>query len=92
MQTLVTGRIVNNSGQLTISAELVNGRDSTAMWRGSYTPSAANVMDVEHIREGVELHVRETAIELVLQTDGSRHGELILDAIRAEGFAARPER
>src|SRR6188472_298683 len=52
----------------------------------------ANVMDVEHIREGVELHVRETAIELVLQTDGSRHGELILDAIRAEGFAARPER
>ena len=36
--------------------------------------------------------MRETAIELVLQTDGSRHGELILDAIRAEGFAARPER
>ena len=52
----------------------------------------ANVVDVEHIREGVELHVRETAIELVLQTDGTRHGELILDAIRAEGFAARPER
>jgi threonine dehydratase len=52
----------------------------------------ANVVDVEHIREGVELHVRETAIELVLQTDGPRHGELILDAIRAEGFAARPER
>jgi threonine dehydratase len=52
----------------------------------------ANVVDVEHIREGVELHVRETAIELVLQTDGARHGELILDAIRAEGFAARPER
>jgi threonine dehydratase len=52
----------------------------------------ANVVDVEHIREGVELHVRETAIELVLQTDGPRHGELILEAIRAEGFAARPER
>ena len=52
----------------------------------------ANVMDVEHIREGVELHVRETAIELVLQTDGPKHGELILEAIRAEGFAARPER
>jgi threonine dehydratase len=52
----------------------------------------ANVVDVEHIREGVELHVRETAIELVLQTDGPRHSELILEAIRAEGFAARPER
>jgi threonine dehydratase len=52
----------------------------------------ANVVDVEHIREGVELHVRETAIELVLQTDGPAHSDLILDAIRAEGFAARPER
>jgi threonine dehydratase len=52
----------------------------------------ANVVDVEHIREGVELHVRETAIELVLQTDGANHGELILEAIREEGFSARPER
>ena len=52
----------------------------------------ANVVDVEHIREGVELHVRETAIELVLQTDGPKHGELILEAIRGEGFSARPER
>jgi threonine dehydratase len=52
----------------------------------------ANVVDVEHIREGVELHVRETAIELVLQTDGPSHSESILGAIRAEGFAARPER
>jgi threonine dehydratase len=52
----------------------------------------ANVVDVEHIREGVELHVRETGIELVLQTDGPKHGELILEAIRGEGFSARPER
>ena len=49
----------------------------------------ANVVDVEHIREGVDLHVRETAIELVLQTDGPEHGERILEAIRAEGFSAR---
>ena len=52
----------------------------------------ANVMDVEHIREGVDLHVRETAIELVLQTDGPDHSARILEAIQAEGFSARPER
>jgi threonine dehydratase len=52
----------------------------------------ANVVDVEHIREGVELHVRETAIELVLQTDGPEHGKRILDAVRAEGFSTRLER
>ena len=52
----------------------------------------ANVLDVEHIREGVELHVRETAIQLVLQTDGPEHNGRVLDAVRAEGFAARLER
>jgi threonine dehydratase len=52
----------------------------------------ANVVDVEHIREGVELHVRETAIELVLQTDGPEHGQRILEAARAEGFSTRLER
>jgi len=52
----------------------------------------ANVMDVEHIREGVELHVRETAVELVLQTDGPEHSAEILEAVRSEGFSARLER
>jgi threonine dehydratase len=52
----------------------------------------ANVLDVEHIREGVELHVRETGIQLVLQTDGPEHNRRVLDAVRAEGFDARFER
>ena len=52
----------------------------------------ANVVDVEHIREGVELHVRETAVELVLQTDGPEHGKAILEAVREHGFDARLQR
>ena len=31
-----------------------------------------NVVDVEHLRDGLDLHVRETAIKLVLQTRGPR--------------------
>jgi threonine dehydratase len=52
----------------------------------------ANVVDVEHIREGMELHVRETAIQLVLQTDGSKHSEQVLEAVREHGFDARLQR
>jgi threonine dehydratase len=52
----------------------------------------ANVVDVEHIREGVELHVRETAIQLVLQTDGAEHSEQVLAAVREHGFDARLQR
>jgi threonine dehydratase len=51
----------------------------------------ANVLDVIHIREGVDLHVRETGIRLVLQTDGREHGERILEAVRERGFDAVAE-
>jgi threonine dehydratase len=53
--------------------------------------TGANVLDVVHIREGVDLHVRETGIRLVLQTDGREHGERVLAAVREQGFAAVPE-
>src|SRR5436190_7339935 len=46
----------------------------------------ANVLDVEHLRDGMDLHVRETAVQLVLQTRGPDHDEQILEAVRAEGY------
>jgi threonine dehydratase len=52
----------------------------------------ANVVDVEHLRDGIDLHVRETAIKLVLQTRGADNGREILDAVDAEGFSVRVER
>ncbi len=52
----------------------------------------ANVLDVAHLREGVDLHVRETAIRLVLQTDGPEHRDRVLAAIEAEGFHVAIER
>jgi threonine dehydratase len=51
-----------------------------------------NVVDVEHLRDGIEIHVRETAIKLVLQTRGSENSQEILDAARAEGFSVRVEK
>jgi threonine dehydratase len=52
----------------------------------------ANVVDVEHLRDGIDLHVRETAIQLVMQTRGPDHGDEILEAVRNEGFRVRIER
>ena len=51
-----------------------------------------NVVDVEHLREGMDLHLRETAIHLVLQTHGPEHDNEILAAVKAEGFSVRLER
>jgi len=47
----------------------------------------ANLIDVIHIREGLDLHVRETAVQLVLETRGQAHAERVGQAIRAAGYA-----
>ena len=49
----------------------------------------ANIVDVSHVREGIELHVRETAIELVLETRGQEHADAVVSALRADGYETR---
>jgi threonine dehydratase len=51
-----------------------------------------NVVDVEHLRDGIDIHLRETAIKLVLQTRGPDSNQEILDAARQQGFSVRVER
>jgi threonine dehydratase len=51
----------------------------------------ANVVDVEHLRDGIDLHVRETAIKLVLQTRGAESNRELLNSARAEGFSIKVE-
>jgi threonine dehydratase len=51
--------------------------------------AGANLVEVEHVREGVDLHVRETAVQLVLETRGREHAQEVLAAIAGEGYAAR---
>ncbi len=47
----------------------------------------ANLLDVEHIREGFDLHVRETAVQLVLETRGQAHARRVTDSVRRAGYA-----
>ena len=51
----------------------------------------ANVVDVEHIRDGMDLHVRETAVQLVLQTRGPDHDQQIVEEVTAAGYQPRLE-
>jgi threonine dehydratase len=51
----------------------------------------ANLVSVEHVREAVPLHVRETGIELTLETRGPDHTEQVLAALGAAGYEVRAE-
>jgi threonine dehydratase len=42
----------------------------------------ANVIEVQHVREGIPLHPRETGIQLVLEVRNEEHAELIRKKIQ----------
>ena len=46
----------------------------------------ANLLDVIHMREGLDLHVRETAVQLVLETRGAAHAQAVAEAVRKAGY------
>lgn len=48
--------------------------------------AGANVVDVRHLREGVELHMAETGVELVVETRGAEHAAEIVAALREDGY------
>ena len=50
--------------------------------------AGANIVDVSHVREGIDLHVRETAVELVLETRGQDHADAVLATLRDAGYGA----
>jgi len=49
----------------------------------------ANIVDVAHVREGLDLHVRETAVELVIETRGHDHAGAVVSALEDAGYATR---
>jgi threonine dehydratase len=51
--------------------------------------TGANIVDVSHVREGLDLHVRETAIELVIETRGHDHAEEVVGTLRGAGYETR---
>jgi threonine dehydratase len=56
---------------------------------GTVAETGANIVDVAHVREGLDLHVRETAVELVLETRGHEHADGVVSALRAAGYDTR---
>ncbi len=48
--------------------------------------AGGNVVHTDHVREAVPLHVRETGVEIALETRGADHGAAIVTALQAAGY------
>ncbi|GAC1434471.1 MAG: threonine ammonia-lyase [Solirubrobacteraceae bacterium] len=53
---------------------------------GLVAQARANLLTLEHVREAVPLHVRETGIELTLETRGPEHTRAVVHALEAAGY------
>ncbi len=53
--------------------------------------TGANLLDVQHLREGLDLHIQETAVQLVLETRGPEHAAAVRDAIEQGGYVEATE-
>lgn len=51
-----------------------------------FAAQGANLVEVEHVREGVDLHVRETGVQAVFEVRGPDHADDVIAAVRGEGY------
>jgi threonine dehydratase len=51
--------------------------------------SGGNVVHAGHVREAAPLHVRETGLEITLETRGPEHGQAIIAGLAAAGYDVR---
>jgi threonine dehydratase len=84
----VARRHENQQGRrLVLLARMSDRPGSLARLLALVASQGANLRDVQHIREGVDLHVRETAVQLVLETRSHTHAEEVTATVRDAGYA-----
>lgn len=48
--------------------------------------AGANIIEVEHVREGIDLHIRETGVQVVLEVRNREHAESVVEAAESGGY------
>ena len=72
--------------RLVVTATIDDRPGSLARWLGAFAGAGANLLEVDHLREGVDLHVRETGVHATFEVRGPEHAQVVLAAVRSAGF------
>jgi threonine dehydratase len=51
-----------------------------------FAGAGANLIEVEHVREGISLHVRETGVQVVLEVRGREHSDSVISMARQNDY------
>lgn len=72
--------------RLTVFARISDRPGGLARLLTIFAGAGANLIEVEHVREGVTLGVRETGVQAVLEVRGHDHAQQVLEAARVAGY------
>jgi threonine dehydratase len=84
---LVRRNETNEGRRLTIFVRLPDRPGSLSTLVDIIANNDANIIEVQHIREGVMLHPRETGIQIVLEVKSDIHAHDILQALEINGYS-----
>src|SRR5581483_6145429 len=83
----VARRHETQSGRrLVLLARLPDRPGALSALLATVAEQGANLLDVQHIREGLALHIRETAVQLALATRSAAHAAAVVAAVRGAGY------
>ncbi len=87
---VVPGLVRRNETQagrrLTVFVRIDDRPGRLAELLGIFAASGANLLEVQHVREGLTLHVRETGVRASFEVRGRDHALAAIDAARAAGY------
>jgi threonine dehydratase len=72
--------------RLRIFTKIADEPGSLAALLTALGEGGANLIDIDHVREGVGLSVSETGVELVMETRGPEHAKRLLELIVGLGY------
>jgi threonine dehydratase len=72
--------------RLVVAARIDDRPGSLVQLLGVFAAAGANLIEVEHRREGVDLHVRETAVHATFEVRSREHAAAVLAAVQAAGY------
>jgi len=78
----------NTAGRrLVLFAKIDDRPGALVKFLAVFGDNGANLIEVEHQREGVDLSVRQTGVHATFEVRGPEHAETVIAAARAAGFA-----
>ena len=89
---LVRRNETNEGRRLTIFVRLPDRPGSLASVLNICASNDANVIEVQHVREGVKLHARETGIQIVLEVKSNNDALVLNEKLMLAGFMQKAKK